>query len=213
MMYQTNRTYPVNLDLADRAALVVGAGPIAARKAAGLIRAGAIVTVVAPEAVEEISSDPDLVWHQRPYRRGEVASYWVAVTATNDPVVNAQVATDGKAARVWVNSADDPQNCTFTLPAVARRGSVQIAISTDGRSPAASKWLRRRFDQELSNGIAELVDLLAEVREEARAAHGTSEVDGWSSALDGGLLELVRSGRITDARRILRSHLELEHAS
>ena len=205
--------YPVNLSLTGRAALVVGGGPIAARKASGLLQAGAIVTVVAPTAVEELSSQPDITWHPRPYRRGEAASYWVAITATNDPAVNAQVAADGEAARVWINSADDPDNCSFTLPAVARRGKVQLAISTDGRSPASAKWLRHRFDRELRNGLAELVDLLAEARDETRTVHGTSEVDGWGDALDDGLLELIRSGRISDARNTLRSHLKLEPTS
>lgn len=206
-------SYPVNLNITGRAALVVGGGPVAARKAVGLLRTGAIVTVVAPTAVQEISSEPDITWHQRPYRRGEVASYWVAMTATNDPAVNAQVAADGEEARVWINSADDPDNCSFTLPSVARRGKIQLAISTGGHSPAASKWLRRRFDQELFNGLAELVDLLAEARDETRLVHGTSEVDGWADALEDGLLELVRAGRLTDARASLRSHLNLEHVS
>ena len=65
--------YPVNLDLAGRRALVVGGGPVAARKVRGLLAAGADVTVVAPEVVDEISVDHRVRWHQRPYRRGAVS--------------------------------------------------------------------------------------------------------------------------------------------
>ncbi|NIR38978.1 MAG: bifunctional precorrin-2 dehydrogenase/sirohydrochlorin ferrochelatase [Actinobacteria bacterium] len=202
-------SYPVNLDLTDRPVLVVGGGPVAARKVSGLLRAGARVTVVAPDAVPEISEDPDVQWFPREYRRGEVASYRLAITATDQPAVNTQVRVDGDAAGVFVNSADDPANCSFTLPAVARHGDLQVAISTGGRSPALSRWLRRRLETELGAGYDHLLDLLEEVRAELRTERGTSEHPGWDAALDQDLLELARTGRIEEARRRLRSHVEL----
>ncbi|MEZ5247422.1 MAG: bifunctional precorrin-2 dehydrogenase/sirohydrochlorin ferrochelatase [Acidimicrobiales bacterium] len=199
--------YPVNLDLSGRPVLVVGGGPVAARKVAGLLRAGAAVTVVAPDAVSDIADDPDVRWFARPYQRGEVASYRLGITATSDPLVNAQVAADGETAGIFVNSADDPANCTFTLPAVARHGDLQVAISTNGRSPGLARWLRRRYERELSGGYDQLLDLLSETRAEARATFGTSEVEGWDDALDADLLGLVRTGRIEDARAVLRTSL------
>lgn len=201
--------YAVNLDLTGRPVLVVGGGPVAARKIAGLLRAGAIVTAVAPEAVGEIADDPDVRWFARPYQRGEIASYRLGITATDDPEVNAQVAADADTAGVFVNSADDPENCSFTLPAVARHGDLQVAISTNGRSPGLARWLRRRYERELSGGYDQLLDLLAETRAEARAAFGTSEISGWDDALDADLLGLVRSGRIEAARAMLRESLGL----
>ena len=77
--------YPVNLDLDGRPVLVVGGGRIAATKATGLADAGARVTVVAPEAVSPLTDDPRFHWQRRPYHRGEVASYRLAVAATGDP--------------------------------------------------------------------------------------------------------------------------------
>ncbi len=62
---------------------------------------------------------------ERPYRRGEVAGYWLVVAATGDPAVNRAVYEDGESAGVWVNSADDPASCSFILPAVARQGPVE----------------------------------------------------------------------------------------
>jgi len=201
--------YPVNLDLDGRRVLVVGGGHVAARKVAGLLRSGADVTVVAPQAVHEIADDPDVRWFAREYQRGEAASYRLAITATGVRAVDQQVADDGERSGVWVNSADDPSNCAFTLPAVARHGDLQSAVSTAGRSPALARWLRRRSEQEISAGYDQLLDLLAEVRSEARALRGTSELAGWDSALDDGLLTLVRSGRIEQARTLLRNHLGL----
>ncbi len=202
-------TYPVILDLHGKRVLVVGGGHIAARKVAGLLRAGADVSVVAPTAIHEIADDPDVRWFVRPYQRGEVASYRLAITTTGVPEIDHQVADDGDRAGVWVNSADDPGNCAFTLPAVARHGHLQVAVSTSGRSPALASWLRRRFEREMSAGYHQLLDLLSEVRTEVLEQHGTSEVAGWDTALDDGVLELVRKGRIEQARSVLHRHLGL----
>jgi len=202
--------YPVNLDLRRRRALVVGAGPVAARKAAGLLSAGAVVTVVAPDAVPEIANDPDVRWHRREYRRGEVASYRVAIAATNDPAVNRQVARDGDAANVFVNSADDPANCAFILPSVVTRGDLQVAVSTNGRSPAMARWARRRLETVFTDVHARTLDLLSEVRDELRVVNGTSEVPGWDDVIDDELFELVAAGELERARHRLRSGLGLD---
>ena len=202
--------YPVNLELSGQPVLVVGGGPVAARKADGLKRADARVTVVSPAAVRDISADPDVRWLARPYRTGEVASYRLAITATDDPDVNAEVRADGDRANVFVNSADDPSNCSFTLPAVARRGDLQITVSTGGRSPGLARWLRQRLEAQLSEGYDDLLTLLTEARTEARATFGTSEIAGWDTALDDGLLELVQQGRTDEARNRLRGHLGLK---
>lgn len=201
--------YPINLDLWGRRVLVVGGGAVAARKVAGLLRAGAAVTVVAPAAVAEIAEDPDVRWHQREYRRGEVASYRLAITATDDPDVNRQVARDGDAANVLVNSADDPANCSFILPAVVRRGDLQVTVSTNGRSPAFAAWARRRLEQTFTDTHARLLDLLSEVRDEVRQVHGTTELAGWEAAIDDGLIELVDAGDVDEARARVRASLGL----
>jgi precorrin-2 dehydrogenase / sirohydrochlorin ferrochelatase len=202
--------YPVVLDLRGRRALVVGAGQVAARKVVGLLSAGAVVTVVAPEAVPEIAGDPDVRWHRREYRRGEVASYRVAITATSDPDVNRQVARDGEAANVFVNSADDPSNCAFILPSVVTRGDLQIAVSTNGRSPAMARWARRHLEAVFTDVHARTLDLLSEVRDELRTVLGTSEVTGWDDVIDDELFELVATDRLDDARRRVRAAVGLE---
>lgn len=208
-MPKTPPLYPVNLCLAGQPVLVVGGGPVAARKVEGLLQAGACVTVVAPAAVGAISDNPEVVWQRRAYQPHESRSYRLVVTATSDPAVNAQVARDCEAANVFVNSADDPANCTVTLPSVTRRGDLQVTVSTGGRSPALARWLRKRIEREIDSGYATLLELLAETRAEAKAAFKTSEIPGWEAALDSGLLELVRVGRTVEARSLLRRHLGL----
>lgn len=191
--------YPVNLDLRGRRVLVVGGGRVAVQKVAGLQRAGAVVTVVAPSVVAELADDPSVRWHQREYRRGEVASYRLAITATDDRAVNAQVARDGDAANVLVNSADDPENCAFILPSVVTRGDLQITVSTNGRSPAMSAWARRHLEHVFTETHARLLDVLSEARDLVRRHHGTSESPGWAEVVDDDLVELVAQGRETEA--------------
>jgi len=203
------RPFPVNLRLAQKPVLVVGGGSVAHRKIGQLLDAGAAVTVVAPWVDDRVRSLPIAI-ETRPYQGGEVAGYSLVITCTDDPAVNAQVHTDGQHAGVWVNSADDPENCEFTLMSVVRSGDLQIGISTEGRSPALSMWLRTRFEREFGEPWAELLDVLSGMRDEARVDRGTSEIDGWMEALDAGVPELVASGNHEAARQLLREHLGLE---
>ncbi len=201
--------YPVNLDLTGRRALVVGGGTVAARKIAGLLAAGAHVTVVAPDVVDEIAEDHRVRWHRRTYRRGEVASYRLAVTATGDPLIDGQVFWDAEASDVWLNSADDPEHCSFTLPAVTTWEDLQVTVSTNGRSPAVAAWLRRTINEAVGPEHATVVSLAAEARSELRSATGTSESPDWINALDDALLDLIRSNDLDGARQHLRSALGL----
>ena len=157
-----------------------------------------------------IAEDPDVRWHQRPYRRGEVASYRLAITATDDPAVNRQVARDGEAANVLVNSADDPANCSFILPAVVRRGDLQLTVSTNGRSPAFASWARRRLEETFTDTHARLLELLSEVRDEVKAVNGTTELPEWEDAIDDELIDLIAAGDVEEARARVRTALGLE---
>ncbi len=199
--------YPVNLILQGQRCLVVGGGNVALGKIEGLLAAGALVSVVAIEVIPGVSDLEGILLEERPYRPGEVAGYRLVVTATDDPDVNRQVYLDGEEAGVWVNSADNPENCAFTLPAVVRRGPIMVTVSTGGHSPALSAWLRGRLDDELGPEYLTLLDLLAERREQLRAAGVATEGLSWQKALDSGMLEMVRTGRFAEARERLQTCL------
>src|SRR5207245_7736456 len=120
---------------------------------------------------------------ERPYEKGEVAGYRLAVAATGSDVANADVYDDAEAAGVWLNSADDPDHCSFTLPAVLRRGSLMVTVSTGGRSPAVASWLKSRLAAEVGPEYEVLVDLLAAEREAVRADGRSTEGLNWQKAL------------------------------
>jgi precorrin-2 dehydrogenase/sirohydrochlorin ferrochelatase len=205
--------YPVNFDLEGASVLVVGAGPVAARKIDGLLECGARVTVVAPDAVPELQSRDGVRWHQRVYRRGEVASYRLAISATGIREVDIQVSGDARASGIPVNVADVPDLCTFTLPSILRRGDLQIAVSTHGRSPAFSGWVRRQLEARIEAAWADALDLVAHVRDELHAAGHTTEIPGWREAFDDGFVDLVIAGDHAGARALLLRHLGVEAAA
>lgn len=202
--------YPANLVVAGRACLVVGGGRIAARKVAGLLDQGALVTVVAPEAgdaVRTLADEGRLDWVARPFELADLDGMWLAVTATDDPAVNRAVFEAGEARRVWVNSADDPCNCSLTLMSVVRRGDIVVAIGTNGRSPALSAYLAERVRDDVGPEYESLLELLAEARGELQSAGRATEGADWRAALDSGILDLIRAGRVSEARELLRSCL------
>jgi len=199
--------YPVNLLVDGRPCLVVGGGAVAARKVAGLRTCGAGVHVVAPCVSEHIRAQPGVTWDERPYRLADLDGCMLVIAATDDPSVNAAVYGDAQRAGIWVNGADDPAHCSFTLPSVVRRGDLQVTVSTAGRSPALAVWLRERFEAEIGPEYAVLLDLLAEERESIRASGRSTEELDWRSALDSDMLGLIRSGDVTHARERLHTCL------
>ncbi len=199
--------YPVNLMVEGRPCLVVGGGEVALRKVEGLVAAGAVVTVVAPDVDERIRRLPGVAVEEREYRQGDVAGYRLVIAATDAPGVNGAVFADGEAAGVWVNGADDPEHCSFTLPAVVRRGPLTVTVSTSGRSPALARWLRQRLETEIGPEFEILVDLLSSERDQLKAAGRSTEGPGWQLALDSGMLGLIQTGDLTSARERLHACL------
>jgi siroheme synthase-like protein len=202
--------YPVNLLVRGRRVVVVGGGRIAARKIEPLLEAGAIVEVVAPVVGAEVRAWADagrLALRERAFEDADLEGAWLALTTTDDPAANAAVHAAGEARRVWVNSADDPANCSFTLMSVIRRGDLVVSVGTGGRSPALAAHLRRRLEEEIGPEYETLLDVLSEGREELRRAGRSSEDADWQSAFDGGIVELVRTGRVDEARELLRTCL------
>ncbi len=210
-----SRLYPVSLVVAGRRCLVVGGGAVAARKARGLLECGASVTVVAPEVVPEVADRatgpaggdgtgvaPGLTVLRRPYRSPEAGGYRLVVTATGIPAVDHRVFLDAEAAGVWVNSADDLDNCAFLLPAVHRQGPVTVAVSTAGASPALAQWLRARVAELVGPDTGVLAGLLDEARTAVKGSGRSTEALDWPAAL-GVVVPLVREGRVEEARTAL----------
>jgi siroheme synthase-like protein len=202
--------YPVNLVVSGRRCVVVGAGRVAARKVDGLLATGADVHVVAPRLGDEVQAmrdDGRVTAAERAFEPADLDGAWLATAATDDPAVNHAVFEAGEARGVWVNAADDPDNCSFTLMSVIRRGDLVVTVGTGGRSPALAAWLKERITAELGPEYETLVELLSDAREGMRSDGRSTEDADWKRALDSGMLDLIRAGRVDDAKELLRSCL------
>ena len=202
--------YPVNLLVRGRRVVVVGGGRIAARKIEALLEAGAVVHVVALDLVDELQVARDeghITVAERSFESTDLDGAWLVTAATSTAAVNRAVFEAGEARRVWVNAADDPSNCSFTLMSVVRQGDLVVTVGTGGRSPALATYLKDHVAQEMGPEWAALLELLSEAREELRAGGTSSETVDWRRALDSGMLELIRGGRTAEAKELLQACL------
>jgi siroheme synthase-like protein len=206
------RYYPVFLDIAGRPAVVIGGGEVALRKVEGLLDAGAQVTVVSPAlhpGLKALVAAGRVRHIAREYRPGDLDGHLLAIVGTDDPSVNAAVASAGKQRGVWVNAVDDPANCDFIMPSIVQRGNIILAASTSAGSPAMARKLREDLEEFLTEDYALMLDLVARVRQELRDRDVTVEPDVWNAALDVEVKRLLGQGHLDEAReRLLRSLLE-----
>jgi precorrin-2 dehydrogenase / sirohydrochlorin ferrochelatase len=202
--------YPVNLRVAGRRCLVVGGGPVALSKVRGLLEADAVVTVIAPDVVDELDElarSTDVTIERRAYVKGDLAGHRLVITATGVPAVDEAVYLEGEATGTWVNSADDPDNCAFTLPARLRQGPLLVTFATGGNSPALATWLRRTYADEFGPEYVTLIEMLAAERDHLRSLGRSTEGLDWQPALDSGMLDLIREGRLAEAKERLQACL------
>ena len=165
--------FPIFVKLDRRAVLVVGGGALAEAKVLQLVEAGASVRVVAPEvsdSIRRLASEKQIEWHVRAFVASDVASAEIVFAATGKPGVDRAVAAVARQARVLVNAVDDPDYCDFYMPAIVRRGDLQIAISTTGKSPALAQQLRELLEQQFDGKWAERLVEIGERRREIIAA-------------------------------------------
>jgi siroheme synthase-like protein len=165
-------SYPVMFDVSGRACLVVGGGRVALRKTIALLRAGASVTVVAPDFNPHFSRlENRVTLVRRPFEAGDLTpAYTLVIGATNATDVNKAIYERASALRVPCNIVDCPELCSFIVPAVVRRGDVTIAISTGGRCPRLSRYVKSRVSTAVGPEFAGLASYLAGVRNRIKAA-------------------------------------------
>jgi precorrin-2 dehydrogenase/sirohydrochlorin ferrochelatase len=170
--------FPIFLKLTGRPCIVIGAGHLAESKIASLRAADAAVTVIAPEAgavIAEQAAEGELKLLRRAYQPGDLAGAFLVVAATDDPAVNRAVFAEATATGVLCNAVDDPPFCDFYFPSVVRRGELQIAISTAGKSPALAQQLRRDLNEQLPLDLGDWLDDLGNLRREVVAAEPLNE--------------------------------------
>jgi siroheme synthase-like protein len=177
--------YPVFLDLHDVAVLVVGGGRVGARKAEGLVAAGARVRLVAKELSEHLAGISLDEVHEVAFAENHLHGMRLVITATGDAEVDNAVSAAAKRRGIWTNAVDQPVDCDFILPAIARSGRVTAALSTDGASPTLAQELRDAIAGLLSPAIGELASELAAERAAMKTRGESTEDFDWVSRIGG----------------------------
>lgn len=160
--------FPMFLKLDACRCVVVGAGVVASQKLDGLLESGAEVQVVAPQAsesIQELARIGRIAWTPAEFRPEHLEGAKLVIAATGDPVVNEQVYRAARQRGVLCNSVDEPERCDFFYPAVVRRGDLQIAISTAGKSPALAQRIRRDLEEQFDSSYGSWLQWLGTVRQ------------------------------------------------
>ena len=196
--------YAAFLDLTDRLCLVVGGGTEAAGKARSLLLAGADVVVVWDEIGDEVTrlaKEGEVKLRRHRFTPEDLEGCFVVIDASLDEATGAEVFLHARSQRVLCNVLDRPVRCDFIAPAIVRRGPLQVAISTAGRSPFMASQLRRELEVTIDEAQGELVELVGSLRDRLRAAGVSLEIQNqvYARIPGSGALELLRQGRAAAA--------------
>src|ERR1700694_126062 len=159
--------FPIFLKLNGRKCVVVGAGTIAAQKLESLLESGADVRVVAPVAsseIQEFARSGRITWIQAEFQAEHLQDASLVIAATGNPEVNQAVYSAAQQRSVFCNSVDEPERCDFYYPALVRRGDLQIAISTAGKSPALAQRIRQELEEQFDSSYIGWLNWLGTVR-------------------------------------------------
>jgi precorrin-2 dehydrogenase/sirohydrochlorin ferrochelatase len=165
--------YPVCLDIREKRCVVVGGGDVAERKIFRLLECGAVVTVVSRKltaALMNMVVQGKLNHRDDDYDPQYLAGAFLVIGATDREEVNDRIAADCRARGVMVNIVDDPGRCDFILPSLVNRGSLSIAVSTEGKSPALARKLRKELSEQFGPEYEGYLELLGWLRERIIAA-------------------------------------------
>ncbi|MCL4503770.1 MAG: bifunctional precorrin-2 dehydrogenase/sirohydrochlorin ferrochelatase, partial [Deltaproteobacteria bacterium] len=161
------KTYPIFILIEDKPCLVVGGGIVGERKVLDLRTAGARVTVLSKaltSTLAELAQAGEIRYLNENFTPDHLDGMVLVMAATDDREVNAKVSAAAQERGIWVNVADDPEYCTFIVPAQVRQGDLTLAISTGGTSPAVARKLRQELEQRFGPEYKPYLALLKDVR-------------------------------------------------
>lgn len=206
--------FPIFLSLNNQRCVVVGGGQVAERKVYNLLDHGARIEMISPEATQRLTEwaeEKKITWMPRKFKPADLQGAFLVFAATDDEAVNRQVADACKQEGVLVNAVDDPPYCDFFIPSLIRRNSLLVAISTEGKSPAYAKRLRRQLEETITEQHGVFVDLLGEQRENVKSTvtdiRARQTIFEAMANLD--VLELIKAGDEEKARERLESCMSL----
>ncbi|MBI0426431.1 siroheme synthase CysG [Psychrobacter sp. NG27] len=205
-------TFPLFFKLEDRKVLIVGGGEVALRKADLLSRAGACITILAPDISHELQAlltDDKHQFIYENYNKTYMVDARVIIAATDDETLNHQIHADATELNIPVNVVDTPHLCDFIFPAIIDRNPIVIGISSNGKAPVLARLLRARLETLIPQGYGKLAKLAGEFRSEVKAKIPTltGRRQFWERAFEGQVSQLMFAGNETEATAQLQADL------
>lgn len=199
--------YPIFVDLRLKPVLVVGGGNVAYRKVQTLLEHGAIVHIVSPDLVKELKDLVDsehCFWLAKEYSSEDIKDAVLVFSCTEKDEVNAAVSCDAQKNKRLINVVDDPEKCSFIVPSIMQRGDLKIAVSTGGSSPIVARQIREQLQTLYGQEFKDYLALLKEWRKNVKSDLLPEQKQAfWSKATDGEILELIKNGRLSEAKGVI----------
>ena len=203
---------PVFLKLQGEPVTLIGGGVVAARKALFLCRAGASLTVIAPQiddGLHQLLQAHAGDWKARRYAPGDLDEQVLVIAATPDNAVNREVHAEARALNIPVNVVDTPALCTFTFPSIVDRNPLLVAIGTNGASPVLGRSVRRRLEAMLPARLGDVARFAGSLRSRVKAAipDESARRRFWEDLVEGPVAEMVLADRTDEAQAAVEDRL------
>ncbi|MCG6932615.1 MAG: siroheme synthase CysG [Gallionella sp.] len=203
---------PIFADVRNKLCLVVGGGEVGKRKAGVLIEAGARVRVVAPQIDPALVEQPGVEAIVSGFEARHLDGVMLVIAATNQRSVNRQASELARARNIPVNVVDDPELCSFIMPAILDRSPLMVAFSSGGASPVLTRLMRGKLETMIPQNYSRLAGFAEHYRERVKQ-HVTNPAKRrifWENVLEGVIAEKVLSGDERSAETMLLQMLENE---
>ena len=194
--------YPVLLDIAGKICVVIGGGSVAERKVRGLLESGASVSVVSPEVTSGLAglaSQGIVEWRKKKYTNDDLVGAVLIFAATDDREVQGLISRAAGVNGQLLNVADDPDSCSFHVPATMRRGDLTLAVSTSGKSPAVAALIRQQLEEEFGPEYDTLLQVMSVVRKhiflETESLSQADRKKIYKKILHNDIIDWIRTGQ------------------
>ena len=196
---------PIFANVKNKLCLVVGGCTVGARKAGVLLDAGARVRVVAPEIDEALQAQANVEAVLARFEPQHLEGVMLVIAATNDREVNKQVSELAQARNIPVNVVDDPELCSFIMPATMDRSPLMVAFSSGGASPVLTRMMRGKLETVIPQNYSNLAGFAGRFREEVkqRVTNPAKRRIFWENVFDGVVAEKVLTGDEASAEAML----------
>jgi len=202
------KVYPINLNVENKRCVVIGGGKVAYRKILGLLNAGALVEVIAPEICAEIQKlfdDTKITVTLEKYSADKLGEGLILIAASDDEIVNSRALADGRRKNFLVDSVNDFAD--FTVPSKILRGDFLLTISTCGTSPGFSKFVREMLETEFDKNFADGLKIIADYRRKLKKLlpDADDRIKFWREVLTPEIWQLLKDGKLDELNEILKS--------